>query len=63
MNMQELQQLSQEELSNKLMQARQAVAAMSEDVTRGKEKNFSQLKELRADVARIFTAIKAKEGK
>ena len=61
--MQELQQLSQEELSNKLMQSRQAVFAMSEDVSRGKEKNFSQLKGLRADVARIFTAIKAKEAK
>ncbi len=63
MNMQELNQLSQEELSHKLTQARQAVYAISEDVAHGKEKNFSQLKHLRADVARIFTALQAKEAK
>ncbi len=61
--MQELNQLSQEELSSKLMQARQALFAMAQNVARGKEKNFAQLKGLRSDVARIFTAIKAKEAK
>ncbi len=63
MKMQELNQLSQDELSNKLMQARQAVYAVSEDIARGKEKNVAQLKGLRAEVARIFTAMKAKQPK
>lgn len=63
MNTQELTQLSQEELSAKLMNARQALFAMTQDVTMGKEKNFAQLKGLRAEVARIFTVIKAKESK
>lgn len=61
--MQELTQLSSEELSAKLMNARQELFAMAQNVTTGKEKNFAQLKGLRADVARIFTAIKAKEAK
>ena len=60
--MQELLQLSNEELSSKLVQARKTVYAISEDVSRGKEKNFSQLKGLKADVARIFTAIQAKKS-
>lgn len=61
--MQELTQLSSEELSAKLMHARQELFAMAQNVSTGKEKNSAQLKGLRADVARIFTAIKAKEAK
>ncbi|MEO6077881.1 MAG: 50S ribosomal protein L29 [Candidatus Andersenbacteria bacterium] len=63
MNMQELQQLSQEELAGKLVTARQELFAMKKDVATGKEKNFAQLKDLKATVARVFTAIKAKEAK
>lgn len=60
--MQELLQLSQEELNSKLQQARQASFAMAENVASGKEKNFAQLKELKAEVARIFTAMKTKQS-
>jgi ribosomal protein L29 len=63
MNMQELTQLSQEELNSKLISARQELFAMKKDVSTGKEKNFAQVKDLKAAVARIFTAIKAKEAK
>lgn len=61
--MQELLQLSSEELTSKLTQARQELFAMRENVQQGKEKNHAQLKGLKAEVARIFTALKAKEVK
>lgn len=61
MNMQELLQLSREELLTKLTQSRQELFAMRENVALGKEKNVSQLKSLRAIVARVSTALRAKK--
>lgn len=57
MNIQELKQLSKEELASKLMQARQALYYAKEEVLAGKDKNHAQMRELRKEVARINTCI------
>ncbi len=57
MNTQELKQLSKEELTRKLLEARQAVFYAREEISAGKDKNHAQLRGLRKDVAQIQTCI------
>lgn len=58
MNTQELQQLSQEELTRKLREAREALYHAREEIAAGKDKNHTQLRVLRKEVARINTCIR-----
>lgn len=57
MNTQELKQLSVEELTAKLLTARQALYHAKEQVMSGKDKNHAQMKSLRKDIAQLKTCI------
>lgn len=57
MNMQELKQLSKDELVSKLTLAYEKIAFVREEVMAGKDKNHAQLKALKRDIAQINTCI------
>jgi ribosomal protein L29 len=59
MNMQELQQLSKEELQSKLVSATEKFHHVREEVLSGKDKNHAQMKMLKKDIAQIKTCISA----
>ncbi len=57
MNMQELRQFSKEELEQKLLQACQKLHFIREEVVSGKDKNHSQMRGLKKEIAQIKTCI------
>ncbi len=57
MNMQELKQLSKEELLRERTAAYEKFHFMREEVMSGKDKNHAQLGALKKDIARINTCI------
>ncbi len=57
MQTQELNQLSKEELTVRLQQAREQFFHVQEQVQSGKDKNHAQLAPLRRTVARICTIL------
>jgi len=59
MNIQELRQLSAPELNNKLVEARQKLHFIYEEVASGKDKNHAQIRGLKKEVAQISTCISA----
>lgn len=59
MNTQELKQLSLSELQGKLLEARQKLHFIREEVAAGKDKNHAQMRSLKKDIAQISTCISA----
>lgn len=57
MNIQELRQLSAPELHNKLLEARQKLHFVREEVGSGKDKNHAQMRVLKKEIAQISTCI------
>ncbi len=57
----ELQELSIQDINVKLRQARESLAQIRLDVLSGKEKNVSQIKAHRVQIARLMTTKTQKE--
>ncbi|MDA1168860.1 MAG: 50S ribosomal protein L29 [bacterium] len=57
MNIQELRQLSLPELHNKLLEARQRLHFVREEVASGKDKNHAQARVIKKEIAQISTCI------
>lgn len=61
MKMQELTNLSVEELNDRLVVAKQDFVTWRENILMGKEDNYAALHRLRKDIARIKTAIRQRQ--
>lgn len=57
MNIQELKQLTKEELSQKLAASQEKLHFVREEVMAGKDKNHAQLRGLKKEIAQIATCI------
>ena len=62
MNILELKQLSKEELAQRLLESRQKLHHIHEEVASGKDKNHAQMGVLRKDIARVKTCISDKNN-
>lgn len=60
---QKLQQLSVEELNNRLVSARRDLFGLRLNTVKSQVKDHSQYSKLRKDIARILTALRLKEMK
>ncbi len=61
-NLEEVQQLSVDELRVQLMEARKGYYQSREDVLSGKEGNYKKLRDLKKTIARLSTVIRQKEA-
>lgn len=63
MKYQELSELGVEELQQRLQELQESYYRQREDVLTGKDSNSASLKHLRADIARVNTALAGRQKK